>query len=196
VFRVLALATVLSLQILAAYAADILPPPTPDRPTELVEETTRAYLENRAVLLSIRATFNVLDPGEIEPALVAELGQMASTGPSQAQLDELNLNLLTEGSYYLVSLEYLVRAGGAAWPSDRPGSHYDNDALVLLDGLKRRLVDAVDAGADTLPIFIEAQRIMALTNGEKGVPPGDDLFGRRDAMVKRALKQAAPWTRT
>jgi hypothetical protein len=190
------LATALSLQILAAHAADILPPSPPDQPIEALEETTTGYLEGRAVLLSIRATFTVLDREDIEPTLVAELERMTSTGPSQAQLDELDLNLLTEGSYYLVSLEYLVRAGGAAWPADRPGAHYDNDALVLLDGLKRRLFDAVDARADTLPIFIEAQRIMALTNGEKDVPPGDDLFGRRDAMVKRALKQAAPWTRT
>lgn len=180
----------------AASAADILPPAPPERPVELAEQATTTYLGQLAVLLMIRTTFSVLDGDDIEPILIGDLKQMTAAGPSQPQLDELELNLLTEGSYYLVSLEYLVRAGGAAWPEDRPAANYDNDALVQLDALKRSLRDIVATQSDPLPIFVEAQRIMALTNGEKEVPPGDDLFGRRDAMVQRALKQAAPWTRT
>jgi hypothetical protein len=192
----LLLAMALSVVAPAASAADILPPPPPDRPIELVEQTTRTYLENRAVLLSIRAAFNILAPDDIEPALIADLEQMTRNGPSQAQLDELALNLLTEGSYYLVSLEYVVRAGGAAWPDDRPAVNYDNDALVQLDALKRSLLDIVETQADPLPVFVEAQRIMALTNGEKDIPPAADAFAGRDAMVKRALDLAAPWTST
>lgn len=186
----------MSLQVLAVSAADILPSPPPARPIELVEQATTSYLDGLAVLLAIRATFNIMDRGEIEPRLVADLERMSSKGPSAAQVDELELNLLTEGSYYLVSLEYVVRAGGAAWPDDRPGANYDNDAIVLTDALKRKLVDAVESGGDPLPIFVEAQKLMALTNGEKDIPPAADLFGERDAMVTRALDQAAPWTRT
>jgi hypothetical protein len=190
------LAAVMSLQVLAAGAADILPSPPPVRPIEFAQQATTSYLDGLAVLLAIRATFNVIDRDEIEPRLVADLERVSSKGPSAAQVNQLELNLLAEGSYYLVSLEYVVRAGGAAWPDDRPAANYDNDAIVLTDSLKRRLADAVESGADSLPIFVEAQKLMALTNGEKDIPPAEDLFGRRDAMVERALAQAAPWTRT
>jgi hypothetical protein len=186
----------LSVVVPAASAADILPPAPPERPFELAEQATTAYLGQLAVLFSIRATFNILDQADIEPALIADLEQMTRKGPSQAQLDELALNLLTEGSYYLVSLEYVVRAGGAAWPEDRPAINYDNDALVQLDALKRSLLDIVETQSDPLPVFVEAQRIMALTNGEKNIPPAADAFAGRDAMVKRALDRAAPWALT
>jgi hypothetical protein len=180
----------------AVWSADLVvdDPATP--PETMAQEVTERYLQDRAVLLSIRATFNILDQTDIEPALIADLEQMTRNGPSQSQLDELELNLLTEGSYYLVSLEYVVRAGGAAWPDDRPAVNYDNDALVQLDSLKRSLLDIVETQADPLPVFVEAQRIMALTNGEKDIPPAADVFAGRDAMVKRALDRAAPWTST
>ena len=180
----------------AVWSADLVvdDPATP--PETMAQEVTERYLQDRAVLLSIRATFNILDQTDIEPALIADLEQMTRNGPSQSQLDELELNLLTEGSYYLVSLEYVVRAGGAAWPDDRPAVNYDNDALVQLDALKRSLLDIVETQADPLPVFVEAQRIMALTNGEKDIPPAADVFAGRDAMVKRALDRAAPWTST
>jgi len=193
VFRVLAIAATLCLQILpAAIAADLAPvPPGPhDR------ELTRSYIEGRAVLLIIRSSFGVLESHDVEATLVDDAERVARDGPSEAQLEELEMNLLTEGSYYLVSLEYTIRAGGAAWPADRPEVHYENDALALLDGLKRRLLDAVETRTDTLPIVIEGQRLMALTNGEKEIPPADDLFGRRDAMVKRVLERVVPWTST
>jgi hypothetical protein len=180
----------------AVWSADLVVDDLATTPEAMAQEVTERYLQDRAVLLSIRATFNVLDRGDIEPTLIADLEQMTSSGPSQSQLDELELNLLTEGSYYLVSLEYVVRAGGAAWPEDRPAVNYDNDALVQLDALKRSLLDIVETQSDPLPVFVEAQRIMALTNGAKEIPPEADVFAGRDAMVKRSLDRAAPWTRT
>lgn len=194
-FRVLALLTLLASPVADACAADV-PPAPPSRPIELVQQDTVAYLDRLAILLAIRATFNVIDRDDIPSLLVADLKQMSPRGPSELQRNALELNLLTEGSYYLVSQEYVVRAGGAAWPSDRPAVNYDNDAIVLSDALKRRLVDVLESGGDPLPIFMEAQQLMALTNGEKKVPPAEDLFSGRDAMVERALRLAAPWTAT
>src|SRR5690606_2420898 len=112
---------------------------------------------------------------------------LGPAGPSESQLARLDRDLLAEGSYYLVSLRYLTEAGGAAWPGGRPESSYVFDALVTLDALLDRLIEAVNERADPLAIFVEGQRVLALTEGFLRVPPQLDRFGDRDAMVTRVL---------
>jgi hypothetical protein len=196
IFRSLLLVTALSFGCIAGagFSADLSVEEFEEEPSASLE-TAQHFLQRHAVLLMIRATFNILAYDDVEPTLIVEVQQIARSGPTARQAEALDRSLLTEGSYYLVSLEYVVRAGGAAWPSDRLASNYDNDSLVLLEALKDRLLVSIDERSDPLPIFVEAQRIMALTNGQTSVPPAEDQFGRRDLIVERALDYA-PWTLT
>jgi len=191
----LALVLGLAFLVFPTAAADVTAP-APQRPLEAIKQATESYLEAKAVLLMIRATFNVAREDEIEHLLENDLRRIGPRGPNETDFASLDRDLWAEGDYYLVSLRYLIEAGGAAWPSDRPAANYENDALVQLDALEDHLVDGIAAETDLLPVFIAAQAISALTNGQKGVPPEADHFSRRDAIVAEALARAAPWSET
>lgn len=159
----------------------------PDATTVDTEAATRRYLENQALLLMIRATFDVVERDAIGDVLKATARQLSDRGPSADDMHELNRTLLSEASYYIVSLRYVTLVGGAAWPGDRPESSYANDALVLLDGLERDLGAAIDSDADPLPILLRLQQLWLLSEGLKDVPPERDMFAGRDALVDAAL---------
>jgi len=150
-------------------------------------EAAEDYLRRRAVLLMIRATFDLLLDEDVPRELAADITRIGAAGPSEGQSALLDRDLLAEGSYYLVSLRYLAETGGAVWPGDRPESSYTNDALVMLDGLQDRLIDAINERTDPLPIFEEAQTILALTEGFSRVPASLDHFGGRDSIVEEVL---------
>lgn len=178
-----------------ARAADLDVGPAP-LPAAERAEAPADYLRRLAVLQMIRATFNVIATDEVEPELERVARTLSPAGPSESQLARLDRDLLAEGSYYLVSLRYLTESGGAAWPGDRPESSYAYDALVTLDALLDRLVEAVEARADPLAVFVEAQGVLALTEGYRSVPPRMDRFRDRDAMVKRVLARFGPTAST
>lgn len=159
-------------------------------------ETLDDYLRRRAVLLMIRSTFNLLLPDEVPRVLAADLRRIGAAGPSEEESLQLDRDLLAEGSYYLVSLRYLAEAGGAVWPSDRPESSYASAALVKLDALQDRLIEAIEQRSDPLPILQEAQAILALTEGYSNVPRGLDRFADRDVIVQDVLEKHGPCTKT
>lgn len=155
-----------------------------------------AYLRRQAVLMMIRATFDVVPHDEVRGELAAEARRLGAAGPSEYDLDRLDRDLLAEGSYYLVSLRYLALVGGAIWPADRPERFYVSDALVRLEALQEQLMEAVETRADPLPILREAQAIHALTEGLAEVPEELDYFVRRDAIVEEVLATHGPRTST
>jgi hypothetical protein len=159
-------------------------------------EATEDYLRRRAVLLMIRATFNLLAREDVGRALEADAALIGARGPSEGELARLDRDLLAEGSYYLVSLRYLAELGGAAWPGDRPEIVYANDALVKLDTLQDELIEAVETRSDPLPVLVQAQDILALSEGFPQVPPRLEQFARRDAIVERAMAEHGPRTNT
>jgi hypothetical protein len=148
---------------------------------------TESYLRRFAVLLMIRSSFNVVAVEEIEARLVAEAMRVGAAGPHEDDQVRLDRELTAEASYYLVSLQYLTVVGGAVWPDDRPEVHYASDALVALESLAVRLQESVLERTDPLPVLEEAQRILALTEGYRDVPPDRDRFGGRDELVTAAL---------
>ena len=151
-------------------------------------ETAAGYLRRRAVLLMIRATFDLLRDEDVPGALAADSARIGAAGPSEEEAARLDRDLLAEGSYYLVSLKYLAEAGGAVWPDDRPERSYASAALVALDALQDRLIAAVHARTDPLSIFEQAQDILALTEGYIDVPAALDHFAGRDLIVERILR--------
>jgi hypothetical protein len=151
-----------------------------------------SYLDAKAVLLLIRANFNVLPESEIVPSLEGDLKRIGAKGPSERDEVELDNGLTAEGSYFLVSLRYTIEAGGAAWPKDRSEKSYEADSLARLDTLQDQLIADVASGVDPLPVMAAAQSIWALTNGMTAVAADTDFTAKRDTMVQEALK-AAPW---
>lgn len=164
------------------------------RVTQAYDE--EAYLDRFAVLLMIRSTFDVVDHDLLEDELASETRRLGADGPGDFDEATLDRNLLMEGGYYLVSLRYLTQLGGALWPDDKPESTYTNDALVTLDALEQRLVDAVASREDPLPIFEDAQRLLTLTEGLIEVEPENDRFADRDALVDRVLAEFGPRSST
>ena len=158
-------------------------------PVTAPSETTTSYLDRDAVLMMIRATFNAIDPTTIAPTLADDAGRIGADGPLPGETQLLDRQLLTEASYYLVSLRYLAMSGGANWPGDRAEAIYVNDTLVKLDALEDRLIETMSQHGDPLAILLEAQQILALTEGYTSLPPEMDRFANRDALVDAALSE-------
>jgi hypothetical protein len=177
---------------LSSRAADMAAPPVP-RTAPAARDALMSYVQERAVLLMIRASFNVVAESDIIPALEDDLRRIGPKGPSVADQIALDDDLTAEASYYLVSLRYTIEAGGAAWPADRSAKSYEADGLARLETLEDQLFADVATGADTLPVLAAAQSIWALTNGERAVGAESDFTTRRDTYVRAALKAAAPW---
>jgi hypothetical protein len=177
---------------LPARSADYAPPP-PTRSASDARQALLSYVNDKAVLLLIRASFNVLPDSEIVPTLEDDLKRIWAKGPTEKDLIELDNDLIAESSYYLVSLRYTIEAGGAAWPKDRPEKSYEADSLARLKTLQDQLLADITSGTDPLPVLAAAQSIWALTNGMVAVPSASQFAARRDNSVAEALKSAAPW---
>lgn len=179
----------------ATLAADI---PRNDKPSEpdTAYRVTVHYLNSRALLLMVRATFDVLEQHDIEAELIADAKRLGAVGPSAEEVALLERDLLAEGSYYIVSLKYLTLVQGAAWPTDKPELTYARDALVRLDSLLDQLPAAIATGADPLPVFEQAQDLLLLSDGLAETPADRDMFAGRDALVTRIIEQYGPSART
>ena len=178
-----------------SHAADLgVPPPAVE--TGDAAMATHDFLQKDAVLLMIRATFSTISRDEIRTTLADDLDRLGAEGPSPADLAKLDRDLTLEGGYYLVSLKYLVASGGAAWPTDKSESTYQNDATVMLDALETHLLNTIEVGADPLPTLRDAQKILALSEGHKDVPPALDFFSSRDEIVAEIEAEHAEGTHT
>jgi hypothetical protein len=194
--RILALSAVVALSGLAApmstRAAD-LGGATPPSIEVLDVAAIEAELTRYAVLYTLRAAFNAIEPDEIEPLLRSELARLSSGDSAEARA-ALESDLIAEGSYYVVSLRYLVAFGGANWPVDRPSADYSRDARVLLEALQARWLAAVPTGEDLVPIMQEIDAINAWTEGYAALPPELDRFSAIPAMVRDLVAKYGPQT--
>lgn len=173
------------------FAADVPARSVPASP-ELAEQTARRYVSQRAVLFMIRATYGVVPSVDV-PALVADdVRAVGAAGPTYLETAQLQRDLIAEGSYFLISLRYLAESGGANWPGDRAETMYINDAKVTVDALLDRLLDAVAAGDDVLPIMQQADELYSLTEGMRTVEVELDHFADRDQLVDDAFAQVGP----
>ncbi|RYE50268.1 MAG: hypothetical protein EOP18_13625, partial [Rhizobiaceae bacterium] len=160
-----AILTGLTLGTLAVKAADLTVTVTQTRPTADSEVKIRTTLANFLALELTRVTFDVLPTDQVQGDVERKLVGWGGNGPSEAEAAEIYRQLLAEGSYYLTSLSYLIKAGGAVFPEDKPEPTYAGDTLVRLDVLQRRLADGLMAGGDVSDVLIEAEHIRALTEG-------------------------------
>ncbi|MDB5542383.1 MAG: hypothetical protein JWQ89_4110 [Devosia sp.] len=156
----------------------------------------REALSRFLSLEMIRATFDVVRREDLEPALEEQSARWKSRPPTLSELADLNQQLLTEASYYLVSLSYVVQSGGAVFPSDRSEMIYANDTVSKLEDLRRQLVDAFETGGDVVPVLTEAERIRALTEGYRNVPKNLGIFDEHGALLDKALAEGPKGTPT
>lgn len=158
--------------------------------------TLRQYIERRADLLLIRAMFDVVPGEDILPTLEADARRIGTGLPTMTEVALLEDELLTEGSYLLVSLSYTVQSGGVLWPPDNAEAVYEHDARVMLEARRSEFLEAMDLGIDPLPVLKQIDVINALTYG-KTAPTGElDHFGARDTLVEEALSRALPKVET
>jgi hypothetical protein len=177
--------------VFPAQAADMpaAPPPDTAAPADRLAATA-SYLDRRAALLLIRAAFNVIAREDVREILEDDAVRLSLSAPAETDEQRLDLELLSEGSYFIVSLRYLIEAGGAAWPGDRTEGAYAFDALVLLDALRAKLFDNVGARSDPLPLLEAVEQIHWQTEGFAEVPAGASRFAARDELVDWAIRAA------
>jgi hypothetical protein len=156
----------------------------------------REALSRYLSLEMIRATFDVVQRDDLATALEEQAARWGASAPSRAALADLDQQLLTEASYYLVSLSYLVQAGGAVFPGDRAEMVYANDTISKLEDLRRQLVNAIERDGDVLPVLVEVERIRALTEGYSDVPAGFGVFTDHDALLEQVLDEVESGTPT
>lgn len=197
-FRLLPLAgamlLVLFVTVLPARTADMGPAAISEAaPTDI---TLRGALSRYLSLEMIRATFDVVPKEELSASLAEQAARWSNALPPAAALADLDQQLLTEASYYLVSLSYLVQVGGAVFPADRAEMVYTNDTISQLEGLRRQLVTAVETGGDVLPVLVEAERIRALTEGYDAVPRDLGVFTEHDRLLSEVIERLERGTPT
>lgn len=188
--------------ILAACPLSTYPVPAADLnaavPVEQTDEDTAAVtgdtLANYLALELTRVTFDVLALDEIEGLVERRIVAWGGQAPGSGERAEIGRQLLAEGSYYLTSLSYLIQAGGAIFPDDRPEASYAGDTLVRLDALQRQLADGLAAGEDVSPILVEAEAIRALTEGYDTPPPGFGPLAQHAQILERAQTLARTGT--
>jgi hypothetical protein len=158
------------------------------------ETLTRTTLSSYLALELIRVTFDVLAAEQLEPLVEQKLTAWGGGVPVEAERAEIGRQLLAEGSYYLTSLSYLIQAGGAVFPDDRPEASHAGDALVRLDVLQRRLAEGIAAGDDVSDVLVEAEAIRALTEGYVTPPPEFGPLSRHADLLERAMTRAREGT--
>lgn len=183
----------LSVSALPLQAADLGPTPL-EAPAASV--TLREALSRYLTLEMIRTTFDVVQREDLSAALEERALRWRKAAPPVETLAELDQQLLSEASYYLVSLSYLVQVGGAAFPADRAEPVYANDTISKLDDLRRQLFEAVETGGDVLPVLVEAERIRALTEGYVSAPEDFGVFAEHDALLDNVLAKLSRGTPT
>jgi hypothetical protein len=190
-------ALLLSLSLTAASgpagAADLDVRPFETSPA-MDDAALKAALGRYLDLLLIRATFDVVSADQVVTLLTDRGRAWRRHAPTGAELAEIDTALLAEGSYYIVSLQYVVEVGGAAFPSDRPEASYANDAIVQLQTLRDRYLDAVGNGDNLLPLLQQAERIRALTEGYSSVPAELDAFGQQPELLDETWAKLAGGT--
>jgi hypothetical protein len=196
-WAILRLATLMTILVVtgAASAADMPRNDTPSAP-DAAYKATLHYLNSRALLLMVRSTFDVVEHEDIDAELIADAEGLTAAGPSAAEMELLDRDLLAEASYFIVSLKYLTLVQGAVWPADKPETVYANDALVHLDSLQEQLRADIASGADPLPVLEQVQDLLLLSEGLTETPADRDMFAGRDALVANVIKQYGPWART
>jgi nucleotide-binding universal stress UspA family protein len=184
---------------MAAGAADLRAtpalPPAPEGEAVNSAAAASSYLRRYAVLQGIRATFQVIGEDAVLDELIAEVDRLGAVGPTEADLISLDGDLIAEGSYYLVSLRYLILGGGAAWPAGDERT-FVNDSLTELSFLEDALIDTVAHRADPLPILERAQDILSLTEGFDETPGERDRFAGRNELVDAVIADYGPRTST
>jgi hypothetical protein len=178
----------------AAHAADLTVTVTEAQPSADSKAVTRTTLANFLALELTRVTFDVLDADAVDAAVQQKLIAWGGMAPSEAEQAEIGRQLLAEGSYYLTSLSYLIQAGGAVFPDDRPETTYAGDTLVQLDALQRKLADGIATGADVSSVLVEAEQLRALTEGYQVPPPDFGPLAQHAEMLERAVERAQKGT--
>jgi len=180
-----------SLLILAftsgALAAD-LPQPA-GKPADIAA-LTRVVTED-ALLYQLRAAFDVVPSDRLAQQISDDANSLSRTQYLDDRERYILDDLLAEGSYYIVSLKYLIEAGAPNWPSDRSSSVYQQDALVKLDALQARWISATEvAGDDLRAILLEVDAINAWTEGQATATGSLAHFENTDELVRAALSGA------
>jgi hypothetical protein len=154
------------------------------------EATVLSYLSRRAVIYEIRRSFDVITEDEMTDALQADAADALASGIAEEAVAETEDELLGEGSYFIVSLRYLVISGFPAWPEDRSANTYKLDSLAILAPLLRQLRTSIEAGGEASDVLTSAAQVYWWTEGERQPRAEKANFDHIDSRVSEAIEDA------
>jgi hypothetical protein len=190
--KTIALALLVAANFSSATAADVTSPTFAIRDADASAAALEGYLDRKAMLLLLRARFDVLTLDDVPAMLAEDAGDFAVNGPSEEAIASVGNDLEAEGLFAIVQLRYLIQSGGSLWPTDKPEDTYVNDALAELRQLQWELPEVLAAGDDPYPLFQRIDQINAWTEGYADLPDELDHYSTRDSLVDAALAEAAP----
>jgi hypothetical protein len=168
--------------VMNCAAADL---PQPSLPDGLV--SVQQALMERVSLLLVRQRFDVLSSDDVSDILVQDATRFETSGIQASDEAAVQNQLMAEGSYFIVSLQYLIGSGGANWPIDKAASVYDQQASTKLADLQARWFAAVKTHGDLLSILREIDQVDAETDGQTAATGDHDHFAGAEALVESAL---------
>lgn len=185
--RLLRLPSLLAFAVIAVVSSPLEAADLTSSPRTWKDLEPSVLVEYLAVLYLLRAAFDVVADEDVQPQLLSDTATLATSGDAEGAMEAVTQALLAEGSYAIVSLSYLVAAGGANWPTDRSAASYEQDALNLLAALQSQWFKAVEAGTSLAPLLSEIDLVNAWTEGYPKVPAHLDRFGDLNDLVDVAL---------
>lgn len=150
-------------------------------PASLLERTATRF----ALLMLVRAHFEVADASAVPGELVRRLGLWRDPDQLVADAARIDRALVAEGSYFITSVAYTIRAGGAIFPEGSDDTVLAAETLAELDALRDELLAGVSAGDDVTAVLRRTLEIWVLTGGTP--TEGPNPFAGVAALVERAL---------
>jgi hypothetical protein len=188
----------ISATITAGLVSLFLTVPAGSSDLPLSPVTLSAAVHEKALLYKLRAAFDVVDESDIPDLLADDARRFASAGVSAEEKQRLLNDLLAEGSYYIVSLDYLISAGGPNWPLDKAASAYESEAASALATLRYNWLEVTStttlAGerfGEMYDILQQVDQINAWTEGQLEVTPELDHFAGTAELAADAIKLAS-----
>ncbi len=170
-----------------SLAADLSPQP---KGPPVPKDRLAIVLTEKAALYELRAAFNVISRDDIPALLSQDAKTLSNSTYLEEQRNFVRQDLLAEGSYYIVSLQYLVESGGADWPQDKASAVYEKDAEVKLEALKQRwLAELQSDGEDLVAILGDVDMVNAWTEGQPAASGDLSHFADVPDLVAAAVTQ-------
>ncbi len=148
---------------------------------------------SRLILLTLtRVRFDILPANAVMAGLKRRISGWSDPDVLVADAAMIDRDLLAEGCYFLTSIAYTIRAGGAVFPPGENEADAAANTLADLAALRDQLMAGIVTGDDLSPVFRRAESLWTLTGGM--APDTGNPFDRYESLLAAILGTEKPAT--